>query len=214
MAAKEGYDVVAWTSGKIQADRYDLSRQVDNIKVTPRTNAVTGESSRSVDITTPDGPVITLGVDNAGVIDNTGASNIDEINVLKGKHLSDVVGKEMADKIMKNTAQTVYKDVDLKVGGEGMKAFYDKILKNYASKWGKKFGAKVSMDWWPSPFGKSMVGATPDRVDAYWLLPITEKMRDTTVRKGVPLFSVAPPVAAVATGAAMQEERSASEQGF
>lgn len=33
---------------------------------------------------------------------------------------------------------------DLKVGGEGMKGFYDKILVDYANKIGKKFGVKVT----------------------------------------------------------------------
>jgi hypothetical protein len=28
MAAEEGYDAVAWTPGEVQADRYDLSKQV------------------------------------------------------------------------------------------------------------------------------------------------------------------------------------------
>ena len=32
---------------------------------------------------------------------------------------------------------------DLKVGGEGMKGFYDKIVPEVANKLGKQFGAKV-----------------------------------------------------------------------
>jgi hypothetical protein len=32
---------------------------------------------------------------------------------------------------------------DLKVGGEGMKGFYDKILVDFANKFGKKYGANV-----------------------------------------------------------------------
>ena len=32
---------------------------------------------------------------------------------------------------------------DLKVGGEGMKGFYDKIVPEAANKLGKQFGAKV-----------------------------------------------------------------------
>ena len=33
--------------------------------------------------------------------------------------------------------------VDLKVGGEGMKGFYDKIIPDAANKLGKQWGAKV-----------------------------------------------------------------------
>lgn len=36
------------------------------------------------------------------------------------------------------------KGLDLKIGGEGMKGFYDKILVDFANKFGKKYGAKVS----------------------------------------------------------------------
>src|SRR5262249_28366577 len=33
--------------------------------------------------------------------------------------------------------------LDLKVGGEGMRGFYDKIVPDYLNKFGKKFGARV-----------------------------------------------------------------------
>ncbi len=227
MAAEEGYDSVAWTPGKIQADRYSLSKQVDNIEVVPRTNAVTGEKSRSVDINLPNGDRITLGVDNAGVVDNTGANNTD----MKGKHLSDILGKEMADKIMKNTDQII-KDADLKVGGEGMKGFYDKMVKKYAENWGKKFGAKVETTnietgiktdvsgidiienngkWTviDRPNGGAQLADFSNKSDAeayivsleivaqgeakpkVWSMKITQKMRDSLMKKGVPMFGVA-----------------------
>ena len=35
------------------------------------------------------------------------------------------------------------KGLDLKVGGEGMKGFYDKIIPDAANKLGKQWGAKV-----------------------------------------------------------------------
>ena len=228
MAAEEGYDSISWTPGKIQAERYNLSNQVDKIGVTPRTNAVTGERSRSVDVTTPDGRVITFGVDNAGVVDNTAASNID----MKGKNLSDILGKEMANKIMKNNSFAVYKDVDLQVGGEGMKGFYDKMVKKYAEKWGKKFGAKVETTnietgiktdvsgidiienngrWTviDRPNGGEQLADFSNKSDAetyivsleivaqgeakpkVWSMKITQKMRDSLMKKGVPLFGAA-----------------------
>jgi hypothetical protein len=56
-----------------------------------------------------------------------------------------------------------------------MKGFYDKIIKNYAEKFGKKFGAKV---------GVTKIGDG----DEVWNLRITKKMRDSVMKKGVPLF--------------------------
>ena len=58
------------------------------------------------------------------------------------------IGKELADKIFtdgkrtrKDGWKTYTAGLDLKVGGEGMKGFYDKMLVDYANKYAKKWGA-------------------------------------------------------------------------
>ena len=33
-AKEHGYDGVAWTPGKMQADRYDLAKQIDSLRIT------------------------------------------------------------------------------------------------------------------------------------------------------------------------------------
>jgi hypothetical protein len=134
LAVEEGYDKVAWTTGEQQADRYDLSKQVESITV-PMVN----EGSRSVRIKSKEGDTtFNLMVDNNGVVDSsyTGAQ-------FRGKTLDEVVGKDMAEKIMKATEPTEFSGEGLKVGGAGMKGFYDQILRKYADTFGKKFGAKV-----------------------------------------------------------------------
>jgi hypothetical protein len=140
MAAEENKDSISWTTGEMQAARYDLSKQVDSIEVGPRINAATGEVTRSVRITMPGGQVRDLGVDAKGIVDNV---NKHDIADWKGKNLEDVIGKEMAEKIMSTEGKKEFSGLDLKVGGEGMKAFYDKMLVNTANKLGKKYGAKV-----------------------------------------------------------------------
>ena len=60
-----------------------------------------------------------------------------------GKQLSDVVGKEMADKIMKLDAPHEFAGEGLRIGGEGMKGFYDNIIPKSIEKLGKEFGVKV-----------------------------------------------------------------------
>ena len=73
----------------------------------------------------------------------------------EGKHLDDVIGKDMAEKIMavperasppdaRNLAKK-FDGLDLKVGGEGMKGFYDKMMVKAANKYAKKYGAKVEV---------------------------------------------------------------------
>lgn len=140
-AAENGFDRIAWTTGEQQADRYDLSKQVDSLLYeknqdgTYRVSAQTG------------GRGIMLG------------ESIDE------SKLEDYVGKEVAKKIVDGdgrrtevqgeydpasmTSRKKYMQqlsgIDLKVGGEGMRGFYDKILPNEVGKYVKKWGAKVGV---------------------------------------------------------------------
>ena len=59
------------------------------------------------------------------------------------KMLDEIVGKDLAEKIMAVEDDTKLEGNDLKVGGEGMKAFYDRMLPNEVNKffnkkaWGK-----------------------------------------------------------------------------
>lgn len=134
-AADNGYDGISWTPGEEQAARYDLSKQVDKIVVIP-----TEEGSRAVRIHTKTaGESIKLMVDKNGTV-TPAFSSADEF---AGKNIADVVGKDVAGKIMSASRETHLQGGDLKVGGEGMKGFYDKIIPDAANKIGKKFGAKV-----------------------------------------------------------------------
>ena len=78
-------------------------------------------------------------------LDHNGRSVIDEI-VPKEK-VSDYIGKEAAEKLFKTesdkTGQHLLEGQDLKVGGEGMKAFYDKMMVDKVNQIAKKFGGKV-----------------------------------------------------------------------
>jgi hypothetical protein len=186
-AAEKGYDQIAFTTGKTQAERYDLSKQIDEINVVGRTNAVTGEKSKSVALDTVDGQSIRLGVAPDGTVDNV---NDQAMNNLIGKNLDEVVGKELAKKIIEGGSQTISGE-GLKVGGEGMKGFYDNILPKSLDKLGKKFGAKV---------GKTEM----DGVEV-WQMDITPQMRESVTTKGQPLFAV-PAIGAGLLGAGMMQE--------
>ena len=186
-AAEKGYDQIAFTTGKTQAERYDLSKQIDEINVVGRTNAVTGEKSKSVALDTVDGQSIRLGVAPDGTVDNV---NDQAMNNLIGKNLDEVVGKELAKKIIEGGSQTISGE-GLKVGGEGMKGFYDNILPKSLDKLGKKFGAKV---------GKTEM----DGVEV-WQMDITPQMRESVTTKGQPLFAI-PAIGAGLLGAGMMQE--------
>ena len=131
-AVDEGYDRVAFVNGAQSADRYDLSKQVDRI-VVPMVNS---DNTRSVRIDPANGTSIKLMVDPNGLVLGFGSGS----NQFSGKRLDEIVGQELADKIMKAPAETELTGLDLKVGGEGMKAFYDKLVPERVNAILKRFG--------------------------------------------------------------------------
>jgi len=125
-AAENGFDSVAWTTGTQQAERYDLSKQIGRIEW-QREDDGTYEvrAYQAEDVRRGEG----------SLIDKRGMSP---------EAVADTIGKELADRIV-NSADThgTIKGEGLRVGGEGMKGFYDQILPAFANKYGKKWGARV-----------------------------------------------------------------------
>jgi hypothetical protein len=125
-AAENGYDSVAWTTGEQQAKRYNLANHVDTLYWIPETGSISA-SKNGEEVFTKD-------------------------DVTPGD-LADIVGVEIARKLISNpTAITknqhdetlhVLNGVDMNVGGEGMKTFYDEFLPRTMEKLGKKYGAEV-----------------------------------------------------------------------
>ena len=196
MAAEEGYDAIGWTPGKVQARRYDLSKQLDAVRI---------EKIRGGE---KDGQYLVRG--RRGAITEPFFTK-----AVSEKELPDLIGKDLAEKAIKEAPKyddgIEYTGVDLQVGGEGIKGFYDKILKNYAAKWGKKFGSKVGVtkiarDYPEMADDKKLlddlgVEATGSPHHEVWSMPVTKKMRDSVLKKGVPLFGAA----GVAGGAATSD---------
>jgi hypothetical protein len=175
-AADNGYERVGLTTGKQQAKRYDLGNEVNSIDV----ESVEGVPNlQLVDIDVIGGQKIALEVENGVVREGEFA----------GKRLSDVVGKEMADKIT-NVAQGKTKSLageDLRLGGEGMKKYYDEIYPKFLEKYGKKWDAGV---------GDTKVNTVKERAENSMIpimgqepvryIDITPKMKEG-VKKGQPL---------------------------
>lgn len=127
-AAENGFDRISWTTGQQQADRYDLSQQVDQIGY--RKNA---DGTYALDVIKR-GNEFTTGI----------GDHIPE------DKLESYVGKDVASRIINDEGsqedETGFRTLvgdGLKIGGEGMKAFYDKMLPNELNKYIKQFGAKV-----------------------------------------------------------------------
>lgn len=123
MAAEGGYDKVAWTKGEQQAERYDLSRQIDHVEFQKL----------------KDGRLY------VSVKDKDGSSVWGPSSMAKPEELEGVLGKDLTQKIVDRASEEKQRleGLDLKVGGDGMKGFYDKILPDFLNKYTKKWGGKV-----------------------------------------------------------------------
>ena len=108
-AVKQGADKIAWTTGEQQNERYDLSKQVDEIKVLPQYSG-----SKMVPMT-----YAVIGIKNGQELARHSANTIGELEGIIGKELA----KKVADK-GEYEGELSFKGDDLKVGGRGMKGFY------------------------------------------------------------------------------------------
>ena len=194
-ASENGYDGISWTPGEEQAARYDLSKQVKDVNVLKR-----DDGTYDLQATPHDGGSINLG------------------SKVSKEKLPDIVGKDLAQKIVYGEgAANPERDsniggpgnwkklsgVDLKVGGEGMKGFYDKIVPEAANKLGKQFGAKVGSteitttnSGKPTDDGAGGIireGGEPVKKSVPYF-PITNSMRESVMSEGQPLFSRQSPV--------------------
>lgn len=138
-AAKEDYDAISWTPGEAQAARYDLSKQVDKINWSKNE---TGDHIVRI-APTNSASNLNLQLNKEGKVVATFPSS--QAAQFEGKHLSDVVGKDIAEKIL-NKKQGELAGEGLKIGGEGMKAFYDKMLVDKVNAIAKKYGGKVEIN--------------------------------------------------------------------
>jgi len=127
-AVDKGYDRVVIVRGQQAAENFDISRRIESLDWATADNGQTF-SLRSTPQGRRDGREIAKGV--------------------PAKDLSDYVGKDVADKIVASAVSApegTLSGIDLKVGGEGMKAFYDKIVPNTLRDLGKSMGLKIELE--------------------------------------------------------------------
>jgi hypothetical protein len=175
-AKENGYDGVAWTPGKMQADRYSLAKQLDTVQVS-----------------------------KFGYKDNyhyqinglKGGERVIQQDVPKEK-LADTVGKTLAAKIIVDTDKQEigsfikYEGLDLEIGGEGLKSLYDVRIPSLFKKYGKAEVGELDLSHSVAPgegevfsqhFKKKLENMkvpfipitrqTPSRYPIYGLAPLT-----------------------------------------
>ena len=141
LAAEEGYDYVAWTTGEQQAERYSLGGVVKSVHVDDIHETGSNHIARTVEtnFTNAQRPLHLIFDENGEIIGGQSQSYAD----IEGKNIFDIYGKELGEKILEVKDSHTFRANGLRVGGEGMKGFYDDILPRFMNKYGKKWGAKV-----------------------------------------------------------------------
>lgn len=162
LAAEEGFDKVAWTTGAQQAERYNIGDSVERITSEEYGMDEDGNRTTLVDIE-PRGEMnnFRFEVNSEGII-------IDGDREYEGKPLSDIVGKEIANKLMQGP--TTISGQGLHIGGEGMKGFYDKMLPSFVQKYTKKWGAKV---------GEVTLPELEESAQKMWSVDVTDAMKES-----------------------------------
>lgn len=172
-AAENGYDYVAWTTGEQQAERYNLGGVLKNIEVSKYK-----DGDWRLGFTFVDGHYDDAFFNKDGICHGGGMFN--------GKPMSEVVGKEIAERIMNREVPRGVKYNDssladlydingdgLRIGGEGMRGFYDKILPAFMNKYGKKWGVSVKDD---------LVSLTGGAYIEAHMVPVTSEMKESVMQ--------------------------------
>lgn len=136
-AVDNGYTKIAWTTGEEQADRYDLAATVGTISAWRNGDEV------GVELGNYEAQTAFVGQAGSGPYSR--------------EQLVEVLGQDLGNRVFDAGLNATYTEAaelegdDLKIGGEGMKAFYDRNLVNITNDLIKKYGAKVGKVTLPNP---------------------------------------------------------------
>lgn len=199
-AAENDYEVLAWTRGEHQAERYNaLIRNVKQIEYDGEDvlalTTVTGERRTVNGVTW----------DNIG--NHIGTENVDKLRSSEGQSLTNVTPRG-------TTVHSGYKyhltgqNMTVRTSMEGKDTIYDKIAVQAANKLGRKFKSEVgstkiapddeiakTYQGWRAGHGQRGIdrlneAVYPQKLDWHTVhaLPITPEMKETVLYKGLPQF--------------------------
>ena len=181
-AVEQGHDSIAWTTGAQQADRYNLAKQVNRIEYHPES-----------------GDLIAYKEGAPRIVQNTKDQN----------ELLELIGKDAADKLINSKLnssgfKTIEGD-DLRVGGEGMKGYYDQIVPQTANDILKSMGVTervrpIGVQLHPNQIASQYesMGLTgrnpgdiikPANISEQMGFQITPEIRDYVMNQGFPAFA-------------------------
>lgn len=171
LAAEEGYDKIAWTSGQMQSDRYDLTKVLGDFYYKPNEDGTYKVSAA-------------LNQKRPGYTDYSDL-NYDSLTV---ERIGEIFGKEIAAKVSEGKGRKGYSHNDerdwvtfsgreLKMANEGMRYFYDQKLVNWMNKYGKRWGVQVA----------DLTLPDLENTDGWHSVDVTPEMKGS-VMEGQPMF--------------------------
>ncbi len=180
---------LGFTSGETQAARYDLSKQIESVLWDKRR----GDLS-----------IVKKGADRYSPMVHEKAT---------ADTLADYVGKDVAQRLIdakpNPNGHHVVSGLDLQVGGEGMKYFYDQLLPKRLEKIVKPFGGTVERAPVSTAGGRPTqyadfadYQANQNKPVSGWIVRLTPEMKQRILKEGLPLMTG---LAAVAAG--QQEQK-------
>ena len=169
-AVSQGYDEVAWTTGRQQRERYNLSKAIDYIEYQrfyDHPNDVDKGKVGEVEISAYK--------DGNNVFDRQ----------IRAEDLADYIGKDLAMRILnakegKGTISNLDEEIR-ENGNSGMYLFYDQEIPSYLNKYLKKWNSKVE------PITIKDIDGKDESVQPGF--KITKEMRESIKQNGQPLFS-------------------------
>ena len=158
-AALGNYDGIIFSPGQAQADRYGLEKHIDHLHYHPDTSTLTG---------------------------NKGGSRVFSRPNVSPDDLPSLIGKDMTDRLLspENTSNfgtsKQFHEIrgdDLKMGGQGMKGYYDNIVPKSVMRLAQQHDPEIQP-------------GEPVQVGDYqaFHLPMTQKLKDSILDNGFPAF--------------------------
>lgn len=200
-ATENGYDKIAITPGAEQASRYDLSKQINKLNYDElgdlRAFDKEGRMILSENVS-PEKLPDYIGKDLGNKLAENQAKRLEAKKIYREALKSDAPNEEV-DPLYKAylSHPTEYSGLDLQVGGEGMKGFYDKMLPDYLNKLGKPHGSEVQMHSMPVVTGEEMVpdnaglgmirSGNPSYTNLH-TFDLTPSLKNEVTQKGLPLY--------------------------
>jgi hypothetical protein len=192
-AAENGFERISWTPGQQQADRYDLSKHINRIRLQDNSSGGIGPASMEGEFER--GMLYAYGQDG----------RVLERSVRSKEEIAELIGPELTERLLAEPPFGVRSaglgmrereltNLDTRVGGEGMIGFYDQILPATVNKMVKKWGAKVGTTFIPTKKGRNAMvwdgqqqDAVADLLDSVHSVDVTDSMRAAAL-EGLPMF--------------------------